>query len=113
MKKNALKETKRGLKGSKGNKPTHGGARPGAGRKPKGGKFQQMSIDMPAPIIEAMEAIGVKNKTAYIVWLAARDLKGFAQVRGNAKLRAKLEVLLNETIHVFLDNEKKKKPAKG
>lgn len=54
--------------------PGRGGARPGAGRKPKIRDSQQIHIDMPFTLIEGMKKAGIDNKTMYIISLVARDL---------------------------------------
>lgn len=92
MKKKELKGTKPALKNSSANKKTgpsagknkkpgtkelkagRGGARPGAGRKKTKGDFQQLHIDMPLPIIEAMEKMKINNKTSFIIKTIARNI---------------------------------------
>lgn len=52
-----------------------GGARAGAGRKKKFDETQQISIDAPLALVEAMKNAGIENKTAYIIELISKDLK--------------------------------------
>jgi len=72
-------------------KKGRGGARPGAGRKNTKGEFQQIHTDMPLIILEAMDASNIKNKTAFLIFLCAKELSTYQNVRRNAKLRAALD----------------------
>jgi hypothetical protein len=78
MTKNASTATKAGLKNTKPGK--RGGARPGAGRKAKEGDFQQLHIDTPDVLLKGMEKAGIKNKTAYVLYLVATDLQTHAKM---------------------------------
>lgn len=98
--KKELKATKPAKKSSSATKKKsvgRGGARPGAGRKKYFEATQQISIDAPTEILEAMEVAGIENKTAYILSLMAADLQNYLQKRSELfpKLK-KIEEVLKE-----------------
>ena len=76
MKQKELLATKAAKKNIKRNrKPGSGGARPGSGRPARETEVQPVSLDTPTVLIEAMDRIGVKNRTAYITFLIASDMQ--------------------------------------
>jgi hypothetical protein len=55
-------------------KTGHGGARKGAGRKPKENETHTAYTAIDVRLLEGIETIGVSNRTAYINYLIANDL---------------------------------------